>query len=307
MPGILLFGAEGQVGWELQRSLSVLGTVMPLTRAQVDLGDAVAVRAAIHAVRPNAIVNAAAYTAVDKAEMETELAFAINAAAPAVMAEAAEAAGIRFIHYSTDYAYDGRKADRYEESDATNPQSVYARSKLAGDAAVRKACGDAVILRTSWVYAARGNNFLRTILRVARERDSLRVVSDQIGAPTSAELLADVTAQVLQQLYTRDNEYDDGTILFERAPVNGVYHCTASGATSWHGYAQFIVAQARKLGANLKLAPEHIEPITTEQFPLPAQRPKNSLLDCSLLERTFGLQLPLWQVHVTRTLKELLS
>ena len=296
MPQILLFGADGQVGWELQRSLSVLGAVVPLGRAQVDLADTAAVRAAIHAARPAAIVNAAAYTAVDKAETEHELAFAINAAAPAAMAEAAKTSGIPLIHYSTDYVYDGRKQGRYIESDAGNPQSVYGRSKLAGDAAILASGAQAVILRTSWVYAARGTNFLRTMLRLAGERDSLTVVADQTGAPTSAELLADVTAQVLAQLYARA----------DCAP-SAVYHCAAAGETSWHAYAVYVVAQAAKLGAGLKLAPDKIEAITTAQYPRPAQRPQNSRLDCDLLERTFSLQLPPWQVHVTRTLKELLS
>ncbi len=296
MAGILLFGADGQVGWELQRSLSLHGAVQPLTRAQVNLADEHTVRAAIRAARPSAIVNAAAYTAVDKAETEKELAFAINASAPAAMAEEAQSAGIPLIHYSSDYAYDGRKAGRYVESDATNPLSVYARSKLAGDEAILASGAQAVILRTSWVYGARGANFVKTILRLAGERDALRVVSDQIGAPTSAELLADVTAQVLLRISAVGS---GGT--------RGVFHCTAAGETSWHGFATFIVDGARQLGANLKLAPEKIDASATEQYPLPAARPKNSRLDCSKLEHTFGLQLPPWQVHVARTLKELLS
>lgn len=290
MPLILLFGAEGQVGWELQRSLSLFGSVTPLTRAHVNLADVPAVRAAIRAARPAVIVNAAAYTAVDKAETESALAFAVNAAAPEAMAAEAKAAGIRLIHYSTDYAYDGRKAGPYTESDATGPQSAYGRSKLAGDEAILASGAHAVILRTSWVYAARGANFLRTILRLAAERDSLRIVSDQFGAPTSAELLADVTARVVAQ---------------PGAP--GLYHCAPAGETSWHGYATLIVDEARKLGANLKAVPERIEKITTEQYPTPAARPKNSRLDCAKLERTFGLHMPPWQVHVSRTLKELYS
>jgi dTDP-4-dehydrorhamnose reductase len=293
MAGILLFGADGQVGWELQRSLSVLDAVMPLTRGQVNLADAQAVRAAIRDARPAAIINAAAYTAVDKAETESELAFAINAVAPTVMAEEAMAGGIPLVHYSSDYAYDGRKEGRYVEGDATNPQSVYARSKLAGDEAILSSGAHALILRTSWVYAARGANFLKTILRLARERDSLRVVSDQVGAPTSAELLADVTAHVLSRMHAED------------AP-RGLFHCTAAGEVSWHGFATCIVSHARQLGTTLKLAPEKIEAIPTEQYPLPAARPKNSRLDCSKLEHTFSLKLPQWQVHVERTLKELL-
>lgn len=307
MPGILLFGADGQVGRELQRSLGAIGNVLPLTRLLVDLGDVPSMRAAIHDMQPDAIVNAAAYTAVDKAETEQALAFAINARAPALMAEAAHAAGIPLIHYSSDYVYDGRKAGAYVESDATNPQSVYARSKLAGDEAVLASGANAVILRTSWVYAARGANFLKTMLRLGQERDTLRVVSDQIGAPTSAELLADVTANVLLHMCGRKNADGTGTPVAGGQAPYGVYHCTPAGETSWHGYAVFVIAEARKLGAELKLAPEHIEAIATEQYPLPAPRPKNSRLDCSKLERTFALQLPPWQVHVSRTLKELFS
>jgi dTDP-4-dehydrorhamnose reductase len=295
MAGILLFGADGQVGWELQRSLSLLDTVVPLTRVQVNLADTQAVRTAIRNARPAAIINAAAYTAVDKAEAESELAFAINAAAPAAMAEEAKAGGIPLVHYSSDYAYDGRKTARYVEGDATNPQSVYARSKLAGDEAILSSGAHAVILRTSWVFAARGANFLKTILRLARERDSLRVVSDQVGAPTSAELLADVTAQVLLRISKSRND----------AP-GGLFHCTAAGEVSWHGFATCIVSHARNLGATLKLTPEQIEAISTEQYPLPAARPRNSRLDCSKLEHAFGLKLPQWQVHVERTLKEIL-
>lgn len=290
MPGILLFGADGQVGWELQRSLSLHGTVTPLTRAQVNLAEVSAVRAAIRAARPNIIVNAAAYTAVDKAETETALAFAINAAAPEAMATEAKASGIPLVHYSTDYAYDGRKVGPYIEGDATNPQSAYGRSKLAGDEAILASGAQAVILRTSWVFAPRGANFLRTILRLAAERDALRIISDQFGAPTSAELIADVTARVLAQ-----------------PGASGLFHCTAGGETSWHGYATFIVSEARKRGASLRATPEKIEAIATEQYPLPAPRPKNSRLDCTKLQGTFGLHLPPWQVHVSRTLKEIFS
>ncbi len=293
MPAILLFGAEGQVGWELQRSLKPLGQVVPHSRTRTNLTDAAAVRAAIRATRPVAIVNAAAYTAVDKAETESTLAFAINAAAPQAMAEEARAAGIPLLHYSTDYVYEGNKHGAYVETDATNPQSVYARSKLEGDEAVLASGAQGLMLRTSWVYAARGANFLRTILRLAMERDSLRIVADQTGAPTSAELLADVTAQVLLRM------------LADKA-LRGVFHCTAAGSTSWHGYAEFIVSVAGKLGAELKLTPDRIEAITTEQYPVAAKRPKNSQLDCSKLEKTFGVQFPPWQMHVEKTLNTLL-
>ncbi|MGV3590529.1 MAG: dTDP-4-dehydrorhamnose reductase [Gammaproteobacteria bacterium] len=320
MSVILLFGPNGQVGWELQRSLALHGTVVPMARAEVDLTDAASLRAAIRTRKPNLIVNAAAYTAVDKAESESELAFAINATAPGIMAEEARAAGVPLLHYSSDYAYSGTKEGRYVESDVTNPHSVYARSKVAGDEAVLASGANAVILRTSWVYAARGANFLRTILRLARERDSLRVVADQIGAPTSAELLADVAAHVLERINSRKTDLATSspgvsgtstalTIATQGAAGSpfGLFHCTAAGETSWHGYATFIVSEARALGAGLKLTPENIEAITTEQYPTPAARPKNSRLDCSKLERTFGLHLPPWKVHARRALREILT
>lgn len=299
MTTILLFGPEGQVGWELQRSLALHGTVVPVPRAQVDLTNADALRSAIRAAQPAVLVNAAAYTAVDKAESEPDLAFAINATAPGIMAEEARAAGIPLVHYSSDYAYAGTKDGKYVEGDAADPQSVYARSKVAGDEAVLGSGANAMILRTSWVFAARGANFLRTILRLARERDSLRVVADQVGAPTSAELLADVTARVL----THINSGKTGLA----ARSSGLFHCTAAGETSWHGYAAYIVSEARALGAELKLKAEAIEAIPTEQYPTPAARPRNSRLDCAKLERTFGLQLPPWQLHVKRALVELLT
>ncbi|RLJ67600.1 dTDP-4-dehydrorhamnose reductase [Sulfurisoma sediminicola] len=289
---ILLFGAEGQVGWELKRSLSVLGSVLPLTRRDVDLADSAAVRAAICFARPDAIVNAAAYTAVDRAESERALAQSINAVAPAAMALEAKAAGIPLVLFSSDYCYDGTKEAPYVEGDAPNPQSAYGRSKLAGDKAVAASGAEHLILRTSWVFAARGDNFLKSILRLARERDSLRIVDDQVGAPTSAELLADVTAHALRDLLA-------GRI------ASGVYHCTAGGATSWHGYARFIVKQAAQAGLALATTPERVEPIATEDYPLPAVRPKNSRLDCGKLEAALGLSLPPWQWHVRRTLLEL--
>ena len=295
---ILIFGAEGQVGWELQRSLSIHAPVLPLARAQVNLADATAVRDAIRHAKPGAIINAAAYTAVDKAESEPDLAFAINASAPGIMAEEARTAGIPLIHYSTDYAYAGTKQDAHVETDSTAPQSVYARSKVAGDDAILASGANAVILRTSWVFAARGANFLRTILRHAADKEAMRIVSDQHGAPTSAELLADVTAHLLAHIYRRKSDITQ---------PYGLFHCTAAGETTWHGYASFIVSEARKLGANLKLTPERIEPIPTEAYPLPAPRPKNSRLDCSKLERTFGLRMPPWEWHVRRALRELLS
>ncbi|ADH86512.1 dTDP-4-dehydrorhamnose reductase [Desulfurivibrio alkaliphilus] len=292
---LLLFGAEGQVGWELQRSLAVLGPVLALTRREVDLSDREAVRAAIRAAgRPAAVVNAGAYTAVDKAEDEAETAYAVNAAVPAAMAAEAKAIGVPLVHFSTDYVYNGDKAGPYLESDAPDPQSVYGRSKLEGDAAIIASGVEHLILRTTWVYAARGGNFLRTMLRLAGERDQLRVIADQVGAPTSAELLADITAHALR-------------LMLGGKAGGGLYHCTAAGETSWHGYARFIVAEAAALGRPLLVKPEQIEPIPTEAYPLPAKRPKNSRLDCRRLEAAFGLVMPPWQFHVQRTLKELIE
>jgi dTDP-4-dehydrorhamnose reductase len=311
MPRILLFGSDGQVGHELRRSLAALGTITALNRAQVDLCDVSSVRFAIRNARPDMIVNAAAYTAVDQAEKETGPAIAINAVAPAAMAEEAAALGVPLLHYSSDYVYGGDKWGAYVETDETNARSAYARSKLAGDEAILATGAQALILRTSWVYAARGSNFLRTILRLAREKDTLRVVADQVGAPTSARLLADVSAQVLLHIYSRKKR-DDGT-----EPLRGVFHCAAAGETSWHAYARFIVTKARELeaklpperirelGGPLKLWPEYIEAITTAEYPTPAARPLNSRLDCSRLQEAFGVKLPLWQQDVEQVLEEL--
>jgi len=290
----LLFGADGQVGWELRRSLSLLGEVVPVDRARVDLQDERAIRSIIDEVRPEAIINAAAYTAVDKAESEPDLAQAINARAPAVMAEAARGLGIPLVHYSTDYVYDGRKQGAYVEGDATGPLSVYGATKLAGDEAITASGCRHLILRTTWVYAARGHNFIKTILRLAGERDALRIVADQVGAPTSAELIADVTAIALRKLL--GGEHD-----------GGLYHCAAAGQTSWHGYARYIVEQAVACGMDLKATPEAIEPIPTSAYPVPAARPANSVLDCRRLESDFHLALPDWQVHVARTIEELIN
>jgi dTDP-4-dehydrorhamnose reductase len=290
---ILILGGNGQVGWELQRSLSVLGPVVALTRAELDLVSVDAMQSVIQRYAPCAIVNAAAYTAVDKAETERELAWAINAKTPALLAKLAASASIPLIHYSTDYVYAGDKSDAYIESDATNPLSNYGSSKLAGDEAVLSSSAQAVVLRTSWVYAKRGANFLKTILRLAGERDALRIVADQRGAPTSAMLLADVAAHVLHRMRSDP-------------ACRGLFHCTAAGDTTWHGYAQYIVEQALALGLPLKATPQAIAAITTADYPTPAQRPANSRLNCGALEQQFGLQLPPWQAHVTRTLQELI-
>jgi dTDP-4-dehydrorhamnose reductase len=290
----LLFGADGQVGWELQRAFAPFGEVLPLTQADVDLAAVDALRTTIRQVQPSVILNAAAYTAVDKAEGEPETARLVNAVAPAIMAEEATALGAWLVHFSTDYVFDGSKAGAYLETDQANPLSVYGRTKWQGEQAIAVSGARHLTLRTSWVFGPHGGNFLKTMLRLAREREELSVVADQIGAPTSAELLADVTAHAVRAALRGDID-------------SGLYHLTAAGETSWHGYATFVVAEARRLGADLKLADERIKAIPTEQYPLPAPRPRNSRLDCERIRMALDLDLPDWRWHVRRTLKELLN
>jgi dTDP-4-dehydrorhamnose reductase len=287
---ILLTGKNGQVGWELARALLPLGRVHAFGHAELDLADAAAVRRTLDEVRPDIIANAAAYTAVDKAEGEPEQANAVNAAAPALLAHEAARRGALLIHYSTDYVFDGAKSTPYVETDATNPLGAYGRSKLAGEAGIRAAGCDHLIFRTSWVYAARGANFLRTILRLAAERDELRVVNDQVGAPTWARLIAEATAHALRQAM---QERSGGTF------ASGVYHLTAAGETSWHGFASAIVAG--RSGLRVKT----VTPITTAEYPLPAPRPANSRLDTGAFRARFGLALPDWRDCLKLCLEEL--
>ena len=295
---ILLFGRNGQVGWELQRSLAPLGQVIALDRAGEgglcgDLTDAAGVARTVGAVRPDVIVNAAAYTAVDKAETEQGLAEAVNAVAPGAIAQAARRVGAALVHFSTDYVFDGSGTRPWQETDPTGPLGVYGATKLEGEQRIAAALPRHLILRTSWVYAARGGNFARTMLRLARERTELKVVDDQVGAPTGADLLADVTAQALRPFL-------EGT-----APA-GIYHLAAAGETSWHGYARFVVGAAQAAGAELKAGPEQVLPIPTSAFPTPARRPHNSRLDTTRLRTAFGLALPPWQQGVARMLQEIL-
>jgi dTDP-4-dehydrorhamnose reductase len=290
----LLFGADGQVGWELQRACTPFGQVSALTQKDVDLTDTDRLRATIREHKPRVILNAAAYTAVDKAESEASLAHTVNATAPGIMAEEALALDALLVHYSTDYVFDGSKQGTYVETDTVNPQSVYGRTKWEGEQAVEHSGAAHLTLRTSWVFGPHGANFLKTILRLARERDELSVVADQIGAPTSAELLADVTAHAIQQALAGRMD-------------SGLYHLCAAGEASWHAYACFVVNEARRLGAGLKMCSDRILPISTDQYPLPAPRPSNSRLDCSHISQTLGLQLPDWQWHARRTLMELLA
>jgi len=293
---ILLLGADGQVGWELRRALLPLGEVLAMNRAQADLCDLEGLDALLRRERPEVIVNAAAYTAVDKAESEPDVARRVNADAPQVLAEYAAARDAWLLHYSTDYVFDGTKPAPYAEDNAPNPQSVYGQTKLAGERAIVQSGCRLLIVRTSWVYAARGSNFAKTMLRLAAQRDTLRVIADQFGAPTSAELIADVTALLLHRLRT------DAQLA---ARASGIYHLTAQGSTSWHGYAQFVIAQAAARGMALRCAPDAVQAITTADYPLPAPRPANSRLDCAKLQTTFALHLPPWQTQVRRLIDEL--
>lgn len=296
---ILLLGKNGQVGWELQRSLAPLGQLLALDRRGADgltgdLSDPEALRETVRAVRPNVIVNAAAYTAVDKAESEVDLARTINATAPGVLAQEAAALGAWLVHYSTDYVFDGSGAMARAESANTGPLSVYGQTKLEGEQAIAASQARHLIFRTSWVYAARGGNFARTMLRLAGEREQLRVIDDQVGAPTGAELIADVTAHALRQTW-------------QRPDLAGLYHLATSGQTSWHGYACHVIERARSAGQALKASAAAIEPISTLDYPTPARRPLNSRLDTDKLRLAFGLTLPDWRMGVDRMLAEILA
>ncbi|MDH1307940.1 dTDP-4-dehydrorhamnose reductase [Pseudomonas fulva] len=297
---ILLLGKNGQVGWELQRALAPLGEIIALDRRGKDglcgdLTDLAGLAATVRTVRPDVIVNAAAYTAVDRAESEQSIANLINKDAPGLLAREAAALGAWLVHYSTDYVFDGNGQARWEEDADTNPLSAYGRSKLEGEQAIRSSGSQAVILRTSWVYAARGNNFAKTMLRLARERTELNVVADQIGAPTGAELIADVTAHILKHI----------ACTADSSQLAGVYHLSAAGETSWYGFAQYVLAQATRQGIPLKVNAEQVGAINTEDYPLPAPRPRNSRLALNKLESTFALKMPPWQQGVQRMLDEI--
>ena len=304
---LLLLGRNGQVGWELQRSLAPLGEVIALDRHSVlpdggsgDLSDLDGLRRAVRGLRPDVIVNAAAFTAVDRAESEPELAHAINAEAPGVLAEAAQAAGAWLVHYSTDYVFDGTGSKPWVEDDVTGPLSVYGATKLEGEQRITAACERHLILRTSWVYAARGGNFAKTMLRLAAERERLTVIDDQFGAPTGAELIADVTALALRQLSP------EGPSASASAGA-GIHHLAAAGETTWNGYARFVLDTALELRPDLPLRAEEVAPVPTSDFPLPARRPLNSRLDTRRLRDTFNLVLPPWQQGVRRMLTEILN
>ncbi len=290
MRPILLIGKTGQLGWELQRALAPLRPIVALGSEDIELTALDSVGAAIRAVRPSLIVNAAAYTAVDRAQEEADLARLVNTAAPGVMAEVARVLGIPLVHYSTDYVFDGEKTSAYVESDLASPLSVYGRTKLDGELAVQSSGACGIILRTSWVFGEVGGNFVRTILRLASERDAIRVVSDQTGAPTPAALLADITAHAVRQL--------DG----QGWPSARIYHVASSHDVSWHAFAEAIVTTALRLGMPLRLKPDAIEPISTGEYPTPARRPRNSRLDCTAASREFSLSLPSWEPYLERML-----
>lgn len=292
---ILLTGCNGQAGFELQRTLAPLGEVVALNHAQCDLSQPDAMRGVIRNNAPQIIVNAAAYTSVDKAQSECELAHAVNGVAPGILGEEARRIGALVVHYSTDYVFDGTKATPYIESDAPNPQSVYGASKLTGETSLRESGASHLILRTSWVFGAHGGNFARTILRLAAERETLNVVADQHGAPTSAALIAEVTAQLLAAYRQQGEGF----------PCS-LYHLAAAGETTWHEYACRVVESAYNAGKALKLRVENIHPITTAQYPLPAPRPANSRLDTTRLRSTFGVTLPDWRMGLGEVMRQLL-
>lgn len=295
---ILLLGKNGQVGWELQRSLAPLGELIALDRDSQDYcGDLTKLQGlaeTVQQITPDIIINAAAYTAVDKAESEAELAHLINADAAGVLAQQAKQIDAWLIHYSTDYVFDGSGETPWQEADTTGPLGVYGATKLAGEQAIQNTDCKHLIFRTSWVYSARGNNFAKTMLRLAQERESLTVINDQFGAPTGANLLADVTAHAIRTLQTTPE-------------LAGLYHLVAGGETSWHGFASFVIDYAQKKGHNLKTTVETIAPVPTSAFPTPAKRPSNSRLNTNKLQTSFALTLPDWQTGVTRMLTEFLE
>lgn len=292
---VLLIGSHGQVGYELQRALAVLGDIIAVAHAEFDLANSDSIRARVRDIAPQVIVNAGAYTHVDAAESESDIAMAVNGIAPGVLAEEAKRLGAALIHYSTDYVYDGNKAKPYTEQDAPNPLGAYARSKLAGDLAVAAVMPAYLILRTSWVYGARGKNFMLTMRRLAREREELRVVDDQLGAPTWCRMIAEATAQIIASC----NEH--GSAVGRIREASGVYHVTCAGVTSWFGFTKAIVATTTPCG---KLPPR-ITPISTSEYPLPARRPVNSSLSNEKLTRTFGIRLPMWDTALGMCLADM--
>lgn len=293
---ILVTGKNGQVGFELLRALAPLGEVIAVDHSECDLADAEAIRALVRRVAPDVIVNPAAYTAVDKAESDRETAFAVNADAPRVLGEEAARLGAFVVHYSTDYVFNGTKDSAYLETDIPDPQSVYGHTKLEGERALAAANPRHLVLRTSWVVGAHGGNFAKTMLRLAADRDRLTVVADQFGAPTSAALLADLTAHLVRQHAIKGSE----------SFPYGTYHVVAGGETNWCDYARFVIEEALAAGRQLKVTPEAVLPLTTADYPTPAKRPANSRLDTARFRDTFGLLLPDWQEGVRHVLQQIL-
>jgi dTDP-4-dehydrorhamnose reductase len=311
---IVLLGAQGQLGHALAQALPVMGSVVACARAQADLSQASALQALLDQHQPQLIVNAAAYTAVDKAEQEPDVAQAINAQAPAVLAQWAAAHGAVLVHYSTDYVFDGRSPQPYTEADAPAPLSVYGQSKCAGERAVQAAAGRHLVFRTSWVVGAHGGNFLKTMLRLGTERDSLRVVADQHGAPTAVDLIARITLEVLQQMMdpaaVKDAQVQASTktpVMWASAddPRWGLYHLAAAGETTWHAYACHVIDRAAALGWPMRVSAHSIQAIATDQYPLPAPRPANSRLNTQRLQQRFGVVLPDWRDGVDAVLASL--
>jgi len=301
---ILLLGLNGQVGWELNRSLACLGDLISLDRNSAEFAQISLLRSLILDVKPDIIVNAVAYTAVDKAEQEEELAFEVNAGSLKVIAEAAREMDAWLVHYSTDYVYDGEKAGPYIETDEVNPLSVYGRSKLAGEEEIRKSGCKHLIFRTSWVFSSRRHNFLKTILDLASKRKQLNIVADQFGAPTSAELIADITAKCVQRLsieksYTQNSDVSKN--------LCGTYHLAAKGEVSWFSFAQRIVKRAKEKGASFCLKTDNILPVSTSQYPLAATRPCHSRLSTAKLENVFSINLPYWSDDVDSLIDELVK
>jgi len=298
MRKILLFGKNGQVGWELQRSLAPLGDLVALDADSKEMcgsfTDLDGLAHTVKKIQPDVIVNAAAHTAVDKAESEPDLVRTLNALAPEVLAREAKDSNAWLIHYSTDYVFDGSGEKPWKETDPVAPLNVYGKTKLEGEKLIQQSGCRHLIFRTSWVYGARGGNFAKTMLRLARERDSLSVIDDQIGAPTGADLLADISAHAIRMVQ-------------QKPELSGLYHLVAGGETSWHGYASFVIGHARRTGVDIKVSPDAIKPVPTSAFPTPARRPHNSRMDTTKLQHAFDLQLPLWQNGVARMLEEILE
>jgi dTDP-4-dehydrorhamnose reductase len=291
---ILLTGKNGQVGFELQKILSLLGEVIATDREELDLTNTDAIRAFIDQTKPDIIINPAAFTAVDKAESEPDLAYKINVTAPEVLAEKASELNIPLVHFSTDYVFDGLKKEAYVETDKTNPQSIYGKTKCEGEEKIRKYVKH-IILRTSWVFGSHGNNFLKTMLRLITDKESLNIVGDQHGSPASALMLADVTFKIVDTMFKNKNFNDFGT-----------YHLTNEGETNWHAYASFIASEAMKLNLKVKCVPDQIHPILTSEYPTAAKRPTNSRLNTDKIKKTFMLELPHWESEVKKVLREII-